>query len=411
MNFSLYIAKRYLFSRKSRNAINIISAISILGVATGTAALIIVLSVFNGFDGLLKKLYSSFDPDIKITSEKSKTFVPDTQYLKDLESLYFVDAYSLTIEENALLEYDDQQIIASMKGVDSNFSYVTGLDTMLIDGEFTLEYYDSPVAILGRAIAGRLNIGLDMLMPMKIHIPSRTAEVKGNFQDVQSIINTGNIYPIGVFSIQQDYDEKYIIVPLKFAQNILEYNNNISAIEVKINNTENLSKVKTQIKNIFGESFKVADRQEQHEFLYKVLKSEKWAIFMIMVFIVLIASFNIVGSLTMLIIDKKKDISILQSLGAETKTVRRVFFMQGMFISLIGTLTGLLLGGIICYIQQTYDIISLGKGGSYIINAYPVLMKGLDFIAVFGAVMLIGFLASWFPVKYLTSKFTKNEFN
>jgi lipoprotein-releasing system permease protein len=191
---------------------------------------------------------------------------------------------------------------------------------------------------------------------------------------------------------------------------MLEYDDDISAIEVKLNRGANLSKTKTEIKNIFGTRYKVADRQEQHEFLYKVLKSEKWAIFMIMVFIVLIASFNIVGSLTMLIIDKKKDINILKSLGAESKTIRRVFFLQGMFISLIGALTGLIIGGAICYIQQTYEIITLGKGGSYIINAYPVLMKGLDFVAVFGAVMLIGFLASWYPVKYLTGKFTKNDF-
>ena len=247
-------------------------------------------------------------------------------------------------------------------------------------------------------------------MPMKVHIPSRTAELKGNFQDVQSVINTGNVYPTGVFAIQQDYDEKYIIVPLSFARKMLEYDQEISAIEVKLVNGADLNKTKSEIKSIFGPAYKVADRQEQHEFLYKVLKSEKWAIFMIMIFIVLIASFNIVGSLTMLIIDKKKDINILKSLGAESKTIRRVFFLQGMFISLIGALIGLLLGGIICYIQQTYEIITLGKGGSYIINAYPVLMKGLDFVAVFGAVMLIGFLASWYPVKYLTGKFAKNDF-
>lgn len=408
MNFSFYIARRYLFSKKSRNAINIISAISVLGVATGTAALIIILSVFNGFDGLLKKLYSSFDADIKITCDTSKTFVPTSILLNDLATLDCVDKYCLTVEETALLEYDEQQMIATMKGVDENFAYVTGIDSMIIDGMFLQEYYDSPVTTVGRAIAGKLNLSLDMLMPMKIHIPSRTAELHGNFQDATAIINTRNIYPSGVFSIQQDYDEKYILVPLKFAQEILEYNNDVSAIEIKLKKDYSGEIAKQELRQLFDNAYTIADRHEQHMFLYKVLRSEKWAIFMILIFIVLIASFNIIGSLTMLIIDKKKDIGILMSLGAEDSSVRSIFFLQGLFITLLGAGLGLLIGGLVCWGQQTFGVISLGSGGSYIIDAYPVLMKVVDFFAVFAAVTIIGLLASWFPVRYLIKRFARS---
>ena len=393
-----------MFSRKSRNAINIISIISVLGVATGTAALIIVLSVFNGFDGLLKNLYSTFDPDIKITCDTSKTFTPDSLQLKALSQIQGIETYSFTLEENALIEYDEQQMIATMKGVDENYALVTGVDSMIVDGDFLLNYIEKPVSVVGRAIAGRLNLGLDMAIPMKIHIPSRTSEMKGNFQDVTSLINTKHIYPIGVFAIQQDYDEKYIIVPLNFAREILEYDTDISAIEVKLKSDIPIVTVKEEIQNAFGAEFLVADRSEQHAFLFKVMRSEKWAIFMIMVFIVIIASFNIVGSLTMLIIDKKNDIIILQSLGSKAESIRKIFFFQGLFITLIGALLGLFIGGIVCWVQQSFGVISLG-GGSYIIDAYPVAMKTLDLFTVFIAVVLIGLAASWFPVHYITRRF------
>ncbi|HOZ30421.1 MAG TPA: FtsX-like permease family protein [Bacteroidales bacterium] len=410
MNFPFYIAKRYLISKKSRNAINFISFISILGVATGTAALIIILSVFNGFDDLLKNLYNSFDPDIKIVSAEGKTFSPNEKFLNILNSSDYIENYSFCLEENAMLEYGDKQIIATIKGVDNNYVNVTGIDTMIVVGEYMLKNDLASCAIAGQGIAYNLGLTVDFALPLKIYIPGRTKDLKGNFQDATDNINQCLVYTSGIFEIQQEYDTKYVILPLKEVQTLLEYEDDISSAEIKLKNNTNTKDALSILENSLGNGYEIMDRNKQHEYAYKIMQSEKWAIFMILVFILLIASFNVIGSLTMLIIEKKSDIQILKSLGANNKTIRNIFFLEGLFISASGAILGLIMGITVCIIQIEFGLVKLGTDGSFIIENYPVLMNFADFVYVFVTVMIIGTFAAWYPVRYITKKFAKIEY-
>ncbi len=410
MNFPFYIAKRYLISKKSRNAINIISFISIVGVATGTAALIIILSVFNGFDDLLKKLYNSFDPDIKIVSAKGKTFIPDDELIRKIEAQDFIDVYTLCLEENAMLEYGEKQIIATIKGVDKRYKKVTGLDSMIVKGNYALYEQGIPLAIAGQGVAYDLALDLDYMSPINIYIPSRTREFNGNFQDASENINQAMVYTTGIFTIQQEYDTKYVVVPINVVRELLEYEDNISSIEIKLEPETDIDEAVETLQALLGEKFEIQDRNKQHEYAYKIMQSEKWAIFMILVFILLIASFNVIGSLTMLIIDKKNDIQILKSLGANNKTIRSIFFLEGVFISISGALLGLILGGLVCWAQITFGLVKLGNSGAFIIDNYPVVINLTDFIYVFFTVMMIGIFAAWYPVRYMTKKFASIQY-
>lgn len=410
MNFPIYIAKRYLISKKSKNAINIISLISVIGVAVGTAALVIVLSVFNGFEDLLKRLNNSFDPDIKIEALYSKTFVPDEQIIAKLNDLDFIEVFSFTLEENAMLEFDDRQIIAGIKGVDEKFEHVTGLDTMIISGEYKNYFHEAPVAIAGRGIAFNLRLNTNFSRPVSIYVPSRTGRFRGSFQDASDNINRLLVYTGGIFAIQQEYDSRYVIIPLKETQELLEYENDISAIEIKLMESASVRNAVRILENIFGEEFSVKDRNRQHEYAYKIMQAEKWTIFLILIFILLIASFNVIGSLTMLIIEKKNDIKILKSMGADNQLIRKIFFFEGIFICLSGALTGIFLGGIVSWLQMQYGFVSLGTAGSFIIDSYPVHVKAVDIVYIFAAVMIIGVIAAWYPVRYITRKFLSLDY-
>lgn len=411
MSFPFYIASRYLFSRKSRNAINIISIISVMGVAVGTAALVIVLSVFNGFEGLLTKLNNSFDPDIKITSVKGKRFIPDANFVSIIKNSDFVADFSFTLEENALIEYDNKQVVAVIKGVDDNYLSVTGLDSMVCKGEALLYNSSAPCAIVGAGLAYNLGVTCDYFLPMLINVPSRTKQITGTFSDaISDVFNKKSVYASGFFAIQQDYDMQYLIMPIKEVRELLEYENNISAVEIKLKNEAFSNETVKYLSESLGEDYSVKDRNMQHEYAYKIMKSEKWAIFMILIFILLIASFNIIASITMLIIDKRNDISILRSMGAEDKSIRKIFFIEGVGISFIGALIGIIIGGIICWLQMKYGFVKLGAGGAFIIDSYPVEVKITDIFYSLVAVMLIGLFAAWMPVKFVTRKI-KNEIN
>lgn len=410
MNLPFYIAKRYLISKKSRNAINIISLISVAGVATGTAALVIILSVFNGFEDLLKRLNNSFDPDIKIEAEYGKTFKPNNKILENLNTLDYVEAYSLTLEENAMLEFNEKQMIATIKGVDDNYIKLTGLDSMIVSGEFILDFHQAPVAIVGRGIAYNLQIVIDYSLPLKIYVPSRTRQMRGNFQDATDNLNRAIVYPGGIFAIQQEFDNKYIILPLNVVQELLEYETEISSVEIKLKKGFSSTKAMSLLKDVFGDEFIVKDRNLQHEYAYKIMKAEKWSIFMILVFILLIASFNITGSLTMLIIDKKHDIRVLKSMGADNSLIRRIFFAEGIFITVCGALTGVTMGALVSYLQMKYGLVSLGTAGAFIIDAYPVHLKAIDILYIFIAVFTIGTFAAWYPVRYITKKFVSIDY-
>ncbi len=411
MKFPLYIASRYLVSKKSRNAINIISIISILGVAVGTAALVIVLSVFNGFESLLTKLNNSFDPDIKITPVIGKTFEADENFQTILSDSKMIASVSYTLEENALLQYGDKQIIATIKGVDENYLKTTGIDTMVVRGLPLLENSGVPCAIMGAGLAYSMGIQCDYITPLKVNIPSRTKKIQGNFSDAANdIINSSSVYVSGIFAIQQEYDMKYVILPLNEVTRLLEFENRVGAAEIKLKQGISNEEAMKYLSENLGENFSVRDRKMQHEYSYKIMQSEKWAIFMILIFILLIASFNIIASITMLVIDKRNDISILKSMGADNSTIRKIFFAEGLGISLVGAVVGLIFGGFICYVQMKFGIVKLGGGsGSFIIDAYPVVINWIDVLWSFVAVMIIGLFAAWIPVRYVTKKLRINN--
>ncbi|NOZ47508.1 MAG: ABC transporter permease [Chlorobi bacterium] len=406
MNLKLFIAKRYLFSKKTQNVINIISLISIFGVAIGTAALIVVLSVFNGFDGLIQHLFNAFDPNLKITLKEGKTFNAESAKFSKIKNLENIVYFTEVLEENVLLKYGKKIHPATLKGVSESYKNSSGLDTMIIQGSYLLEKNNINYAIVGQGIAYYLSIGLNFINPIVVFVPKRGKKIPLH---AQNAFNRKVLYPSGIYSIQQDFDSKYVITSLHFVRELLNYKNEVSAIELKVKSSANINSVKKNIKSILGEQYNVKDQNEQHELFYKIMKSEKWAIFLILSFILLIASFNIIGSITMLIIDKKNDIFTINSLGANKKTIRHIFLIEGWFISIIGAVAGLLTGGIICWLQITYKIVKLQGSGSFIIDAYPVALKMSDFVFVLLTVLFIGYIAAWLPSRYVLNNFMNKK--
>jgi lipoprotein-releasing system permease protein len=402
VNFPLFIARRYLFAKKSRNVINIISTISVVGVSIGTMALIVVLSVYNGFDNLVRSLFNSFDPDIKITLVEGKTFVPGPSMLDSLRAHPGVIHLAEVIEENVLIRYGERQYIATVKGVSEEYVEMSGIDSMIIDGDFILQKGETPYAVIGQGIAIYLSVGLSFITPLNIYVPKRTGRVT---LSPENAFNRKYLYPSGVFAIQQDFDSKYMIVPIWFARDLLDYNQEVSALEIKLSGNTDEDLLIMDIQELMGPAFEVKNRLQQQELLYRIMKSEKWAIFFILAFILVVASFNIIGSLTMLIIDKKKDISTLRSLGTDLERIRRIFFIEGWLISFIGAMLGLLIGSLVCWVQQEFGIIQLQGSGSFVINSYPISMEWLDFVFIFLTVLLIGFVAAWYPVRYITRRY------
>ena len=402
MKLSLYIAKRYLFAKKSRNAINIISSVSVAGVATGTMALIIILSVFNGLEKLVTTIFNTFDPDIRITAAEGKTFAADPAKLKLLSNINGVSCYSLTIEENALLKYEEKQFIATIKGVDENYARVSNIDSSMWEGKFMMKSDNGRAwAVPGIGIAQYLGIRISFVNPILIYVPRRTADTD---TDPDKAFNRDFIFPSGIFQVEQSYDSKYIYIPLDFARDLIEKPGMSSAIEIKLAGGANADAVQKEIVKLYGSSFVVQNRFQQQELFYKVMQSERLAIFFILTLILIIASFNIIGSLTMLIIEKERDIEILKSLGADNNLIRKIFIIEGWMISIIGAAAGILLGFIVCWLQQRYGFIKLNSD-SLIMNSYPIVLKLKDFIIVPATVLLIGYWAAWYPVRYLTKKY------
>ena len=405
MKLSLYIAKRYLLAKKSRNAINIISGVSVAGVAVGTMALIIILSVFNGLETMVRSIFNTFDPDIKITSAEGKTFIADTSRLKLLANVEGLSCYSLTIEENALLKYGDKQYIATIKGVDDNYTMVTDIDSTMWEGDFVLiSDRGRPYAIPGVGVAQYLGIRVNFITPLNIYVPRKD----GSSMNAEDAFNKKYIFPSGIFQVEKEYDSKYVYIPLSFARELTEIKEGVTSIEIKFKADANPQSVQKKIKRIFNKGFIVQNRYEQQEIFYKVMKSERLAIFFILTLILIIASFNIIGSLTMLIIEKERDIEILKSLGANSELIRKIFIFEGWLISIIGAVSGIILGFIICWIQQTFGVVKL-QSETLIMDSYPVVMKLKDFIIVPATVLLIGYWAAWYPVRFLTKKFLNRE--
>jgi len=407
VKLSLYIARRYLFAKKSRNAINIISSISVAGVSIGTMALIIVLSVFNGLEEMVKSIFGTFDPDIQVTVTQGKVFIPGQGQLEELQAIPGVLDYSLVLEENALLKYGAKQYIATVKGVEDSYSRITGLDSVMWDGEFILRGETGrEFAVVGQGVANNLGIGLNFLTPLNIYVPRRTGSA-ASLNATNAFIRK-YIFPSGIFNIEQEFDSRYIFIPISMMRELLEYSEEVSAIELKLDPAVEVSIIQQDVAELFGDQFTVKNKFQQHELFYRVMKSERLAIFFILSFILLIASFNIIGSLTMLIIEKEKDIGILKSLGADRRLIRRIFVFEGWMISILGALTGLIAGVIICWLQQEFGLVKL-QGETLVIDSYPVVMKAADIILVLGTVLVIGYWAAWYPVRYLSRKYLKDN--
>lgn len=405
MNFPLLVARRYLISRKSQNVINIISLISIIGLSVGTAALIIVLSVFNGFDELIKSLFNTFDPDIQICLNEGKSFSVENESFEKIKNLEEVIYYSDVVEENVLLKYGDKYHPAQMKGVADDYFKMSGIDSMITEGEFLLKKGDQQYALIGQGIAYYLSVGLTFVTPLQVYVPRKGTHISLNLNNAFS---RKIIYPSGIYAIQQEYDSKVFLVPLDFARALVQNENEVTSFELKISEKYTVTEVQEKIEQTLGDKFVVKDRYQQHELLYKIMRSEKWAIFLILTFILIIASFNVVGSLTMLIIEKQNDISILQSMGADYKLVRKIFLFEGWLISFAGAIIGIIIGFLVCFLQQKFGFVSLDTSGNFVVDAYPVQMLIKDFVIVFITVLFVGFLAAWFPVQYISKRFTSS---
>ena len=406
MQFTLFMARRYLFSKKSHNLINIISLVSMIGLAVGTAALIIVLSVFNGFENVIKSLYHTFNPDLMITVKQGKTFEINRFPLEKIKTWPGIAQVVQVVEEDALFKYNDKQYIGKIKGLSENYEKVNRIDTAMRSGSFVLQSGKADFAVLGVGVAWSLGVNLrDAGDLLTVFVPRRGSPSSFNFSNA---FNRDAIRPAGVFSIQQDFDEKYVLVPLRFARKLLNYKQEVTSVEIYLKKGADVDKIQSEIKKILGTTFQVQNRFQQNETLFKIMKSEKTAIYLILVFILILASFNMIGSLSILIVEKVKDIATLKSMGTNVRVVRRIFLKQGLLISLISGGTGLIIGFVVLWLQQTYGLVQLGSTqGDFIINAYPVRMQLFDFIYVFLTVQLIGLLASWYPVRFLLRDFDK----
>jgi ABC-type lipoprotein release transport system permease subunit len=373
-----------------------VSYISLIGAVCGTAALLIVLSVFNGFENLTGSIYSIFDPELKITPAKGKTFVIDSAIVSKISALPEVENVALTLDENVLLKYKNQQTIAMMRGVDKNYETNTPLDNSMSDGRFLMYRSDYPAAVFGYGVAAKLGLfSLRMEEPVYVNVPKREGKVSLN--NPAASINTLSLLPSGIFEVEKSFDDTYVFAPIEFVQNLLDRKSQASAVEIKLKPGTDYNKAKKTVAAIVGEEMQVKTRYQQNEALYRMMKSEKLIVYAILILIVAILSFNISGSLSMLLTEKKDDIATLKSMGATDKLIRRIFLLVGLLITFAGIVTGLLIGLSICLLQQHFGLLKL-PGNSLLIDAYPVKVLFTDLILVTGSVAVIGYLASLIAV-------------
>ncbi len=389
MNTSVYIAKRYLFSRKKMHAINIISGISMAGVLIGSAAFIIILSGFNGLEQTILSLYSNFSPEIRIEPKLGKTFNPNTPYFNALRHDPKVFSITETLQEKALIRYNEKPFVGTIEGVSDDFLKNPLLDSIMQAGSFTLHSEGDSYAVIGSEVQNDLSINVhDHLLPMEIYTPKRTL----NSADPLSEFNVRSITPAGVFAVGEDYD-KTVVAPLSFVRELLDQPVNVSALDINYKAGTDIDAAQQAIKDKIGSNYTVKNRTQQNTELYKTLNYEHWFIFMILIFVLIIAIFNIIGSLTMLVIDKRKDIAILTSLGAGKRLIQGIFFFEGMMISAIGCIAGIVFGLVFCILQQRYGWIKMGSKMS-VIDAYPVSLRFSDFVLVFLTVCTVAIIAS-----------------
>ena len=406
MNFPFFIARRYLFSKKSTHAINIISGISVVGVAVATMALVVTLSVFNGFHDLVATFFTSFDPQLKILPAEGKTVAADDPILTQIRELPQVEVATECVEDQALAIYHGRQAMVVIKGVDDNFSQLTHINEILVgDGEFSLHAADLNYGILGIRLAEQLATGYIFNEPMKIYAPRRQGQF--DLTDPENAFEEDELYSPGVlFNVKQaKYDKDYILTSIGFARRIFDQQGMLSSLELRLKPGSDFDEVKKEIKRFCGTKFIAKDRFEQQDDTFKIMKIEKFIAYIFLTFILMVACFNIIGSLSMLIIDKKDDVVTLRNLGASDKQIVRIFLFEGRMISAIGAIVGIVIGLLLCWAQQQFGLVALGSSsGSFVVNAYPVSVHPEDIIIIFFTVLIVGFLAVWYPVRYFAKR-------
>ena len=406
MNFPFYIARRYLFSKKSTHAINVISAISVVGVGVATMALVVTLSVFNGFHDLVASFFTQMDPQLKVTPVKGKVAPADDPVLTKIRQLPEVEVATECLEDQALAVYGDRQMMVKVKGVEDNFDQLTHIREILEgDGTFDLHAADMSYGIPGLGVAFQMGLGYTYPMPLRIYAPRREGQL--DLTNPEEGFVEDELYSPGVvFCMKQGkYDKNYIITSVQFTRHLFQQDGMLSSLELRLKPGSNFDRVKSQMQQLAAGKYYVRDRYEQQDDTFRIMKVEKLIAYIFLTFILMIACFNIIGSLSMLIIDKRNDVVTLRNLGANDSQITRIFLFEGRMISAIGAILGIALGLLLCWIQQQYGIVRLGSSeGSFVVNAYPVSVHPWDIVLIFVTVLVVGFLSVWYPVRYFARR-------
>jgi len=406
MNFPFYIARRYLFSKKSTHAINVISGISVVGVAVATMALVVTLSVFNGFHDLVASFFTQMDPQLKVIPVKGKTAPANDPILTKIRQLPEVEVATECLEDQALAVYVDRQMMVKIKGVEDNFDKLTHIREILEgDGTFDLHAADINYGIPGLGVAYQMGLGYTYKEPMRVYAPRREGQL--NMADPTDGFVEDELYSPGVvFCMKQGkYDKNYILTSLAFARNLFQQEGMLSSLELRLKPGSNFDRVKDQMCELAGTKYQVLDRYEQQDDTFRIMKVEKLIAYIFLTFILMIACFNIIGSLSMLIIDKRNDVQTLRNLGANDSQICRIFLFEGRMISVIGAVIGILIGLLLCWLQQQFGIVRLGSSeGNFVVDAYPVSVHPWDIVVIFFTVIVVGFLSVWYPVRYFARR-------
>lgn len=409
MKLALHIALRYLFAKKSQNVINVISMISVAGVLVGSLALIVVLSVFNGLHGLIGSLYGSFDPELKVVYDKGKVFSLDSIAYQDVVDVEGVGAVSEILEDHALLRSDKRQVPAIVMGVDDGFEAVSGVDSIIVEGEFNLNIRSGKGGVIGVNLADQLGVRLNFVKPLVMYAPKRTGRINMMRPDLS--FKKEYLHPTGIFAVlQPEYDSQYLIVSIDQARKLFEYGDDmVSSLGISLEDPQRLKEVKQRISSLLGDDFRVQDRQEQHATFYKLMKVEKLMAYLILLFILVIALFNVIGTLSLLIFEKKESIGTLRSMGADRNLINKIFLIEGWFISLAGVTIGVLLGAFLVWLQQYFGLLRFQGDGAYVVEAYPVALEWVDMVLVYVSVSFIGLLAAWYPVRVIVRRYYSGQ--
>ena len=406
MNWTFFFARRYLFSRRSHNAINIISGISAVGIAVATLALVCTLSVFNGFQDLVAGLFTAFDPQLRVTLAEGRTIDVNDEALLRLEQMPQIEVLTPVLEDQALIVQDGKQTVVTIKGVADNYVRQANLEDLLYgDGTFFLQANGQEYGVLGIQVTSRLGLGATFEEPLQVYAPRRGERV--NMANPLSSFNHAELHSPGVvFMVSQaEYDAHYILTSLDFARELFDQEGRVSAMEIRLREGEDVDRAKKEIRKVLGPSFLVHDRYEQQEDVFRIMRVEKLISYLFLTFILLVACFNIIGSLSMLMIDKKSDVQTLRSLGADNSDICRIFMYEGRLISLLGAVVGIVLGLLLCWLQQTFGFISMGdQSGSFIVEAYPVSVHFVDILLILATVVAVGWVSVWYPVRHLSRR-------